>query len=659
MATSARFTTQYNMEVFAESAPGVFSHRVPPAKTAVELESSGDTMTAVAIGSEAGQGVPKWSVWRNATTSPDGPVLKVQGSATSPANQPDYAVSGSYGCRVTVTDAGTHLGTPSQEKRWIVPGDSAATRGIVAVMHTAAPDGKVFTGWRVTRRPYLIGYKMEYVETLSAAAGEADGFATTYSAEALGASALVLAIPRSVDSPYDELVVEAVYVDAPTFCTVSFEPNAADATAPAIPDVKVGFGASARLPTPALWTRTGWAFDGWNTAADGSGEAYAANDLYSPAEGTYEITMYAQWAKLGGSGVQGRRSEYSDEHTHEETWWPYVISLSASGVDGTLTVACQTRTQMGRRDYRVNNDNGAVLEDVTEPQGGTVDATAEVPGQVNVPATQFILWDYTSTYNFSSGSPNGTTQKHRWHAWTDPGWTWTAPEVEGLEFVGWYTAQPGDAEDRTLLVHRDRTVTWDVLSGGLTCIDYVNYLHLAYRGRPVAVRLDACGGEVDPWRVEVRHGQAYGGLPAPAWSGHTFIGWFTSAEGGEPVTAETVVAAKADHWLYARWSRDSVESVVVFEPCGGETPTERKTVTSGQPYGELPTPTRGGWTFLGWFTASLGGTLVTEETVVGATFTHWLYAQWRRDESEGGGSAGLVEVTIGQGLDNGKGDMDT
>ena len=43
------------------------------------------------------------------------------------------------------------------------------------------------------------------------------------------------------------------------------------------------------------FTRSNYRFTGWNTAADGSGDAYAAGDTFTmPAE---DVTLYAQWSK--------------------------------------------------------------------------------------------------------------------------------------------------------------------------------------------------------------------------------------------------------------------------------------------------------------------------------------------------------------------------
>ena len=75
---------------------------------------------------------------------------------------------------------------------------------------------------------------------------------------------------------------------------------------------------------------------------------------------------------------------------------------------------------------------------------------------------------------------------------------------------------------------------------------------------------------------------------------------------------------------------------------------ESMQVTSGSAYGVLPVPVRDGYEFLGWFTASLGGSAVTADTVVGRTYMHWLYAQWSKvggdDPLPSGGSAYLFDV---------------
>ena len=53
--------------------------------------------------------------------------------------------------------------------------------------------------------------------------------------------------------------------------------------------------------------------------------------------------------------------------------------------------------------------------------------------------------------------------------------------------------------------------------------------------------------------------------------------------------------------LYAQWAVNKYK--VTFDANGGETVSETKTLGYGSKYGNLPTTTREGYTFLGWFTA--------------------------------------------------------
>ena len=58
------------------------------------------------------------------------------------------------------------------------------------------------------------------------------------------------------------------------------------------------------------------------------------------------------------------------------------------------------------------------------------------------------------------------------------------------------------------------------------------------------------------------------------------------------------------------------------------TKVQTKSVTYNSTYGTLPTPTRTGYTFNGWYTAESGGTQVTTSSPVTATSNHTLYAHW-------------------------------
>lgn len=68
--------------------------------------------------------------------------------------------------------------------------------------------------------------------------------------------------------------------------------------------------------------------------------------------------------------------------------------------------------------------------------------------------------------------------------------------------------------------------------------------------------------------------------------------------------------------------------LVTFDPNGGRVSPASTAVTIGKKYGPLPTPTRTGYRFDGWYTDQTGDTKVTETTTVGANPPTKLYAHW-------------------------------
>lgn len=138
------------------------------------------------------------------------------------------------------------------------------------------------------------------------------------------------------------------------------------------------------------------------------------------------------------------------------------------------------------------------------------------------------------------------------------------------------------------------------------------------------VTFNANGGTTPTASKPVSYGSTYGNLPSPTRTGYTFLGWFTS--GGTQITSSSTVNITANQTLYAHWKANSY--TVTFNANGGTTPTGSKSVTYGSTYGTLPTPTRAGYKFLGWFDDVEGGTQITSSTTVSITGAQTLYAHW-------------------------------
>lgn len=161
--------------------------------------------------------------------------------------------------------------------------------------------------------------------------------------------------------------------------------------------------------------------------------------------------------------------------------------------------------------------------------------------------------------------------------------------------------------------------------------NYYN-LYLINTSDEVTITFDPNGGTLNAGdeTKAVQHNGTYGEMPTPIRSGYHFDGWYTEKDGGTKVDANTSVATKEAHTLYARWSEAKFN--ITLDPNGGTLANATKEVTYNSPYGELPTPNRAGYDFDGWFTEKDGGTKIEASTVVTAVEPHTLYAHWTAHE---------------------------
>ncbi|MDR1495544.1 MAG: InlB B-repeat-containing protein [Clostridiales Family XIII bacterium] len=143
-------------------------------------------------------------------------------------------------------------------------------------------------------------------------------------------------------------------------------------------------------------------------------------------------------------------------------------------------------------------------------------------------------------------------------------------------------------------------------------------------------------------------GVAASSFPEPTRDGYDFEGWYTSASGGEKKTSLTV---EKNTTLYARWKEIITDEGLTFDPQGGTvsepaqnptpTPGTFRSVTSGgkvvrtyyvgvNPVTAVnfPTPTRAGYTFVGWHSARTSGVAKTSQLMDG---NYTLYARWSSD----------------------------
>lgn len=113
----------------------------------------------------------------------------------------------------------------------------------------------------------------------------------------------------------------------------------------------------------------------------------------------------------------------------------------------------------------------------------------------------------------------------------------------------------------------------------------------------------------------------------PVKEGYNFAGWYTNSSlTGKQYMPYDYIKMDSDYTLYAKWERKSY--TVTFNANGGSCSTSNKTVTQNSTYGTLPTPTKTGYTFDGWYTSATGGNKITSSTNVTITSNQTLYAHW-------------------------------
>lgn len=153
---------------------------------------------------------------------------------------------------------------------------------------------------------------------------------------------------------------------------------------------------------------------------------------------------------------------------------------------------------------------------------------------------------------------------------------------------------------------------------------FLDDLILNGMGDQYYVFFDANGGNLSVTNKAVIYGSPYGELPTPARIGYTFAGWYLNGYG--EVTADSIFETASNVTLVASWITNNY--VVTFNPNGGTVSTKSKVVEYGSTYGTLPTPTRDGYSFVGWYTDTSYTTEVTSNSSVNILADQTLYAKW-------------------------------
>ncbi|MBE5812326.1 MAG: BspA family leucine-rich repeat surface protein [Clostridiales bacterium] len=344
---------------------------------------------------------------------------------------------------------------------------------------------------------------------------------------------------------------------------------------------------------------------------------------YTETKNKYEIT----WKNYDGSELKTDTVEYGATPSYDgETptkpadaeytytfagWEPTVVSVTGNAE----YTATYTKTPIAAETYTITwlDADGTELEKDEGVAKGTMpsydgaepskDATAEytytfagwTPELVEVTANATYTAKYTETKNK---------------------YTVTWKNYDGSELktdtVEYGVTPSYDGETPTRQADAEYTYTFAGWEPTVVSVTTDAEYTATYTKTPIAtgtyiVTFDANGGTVDPTSKEVTYDSTYGELPTPTkektykvtynyngGSGEpvshqpkissTFNGWYldeTNDNGnGTRVTSESTVTTESNHYLYAKWTDYELSPIT------------------------LPTPTRDGYKFAGWYDGS-------------------------------------------------------
>ncbi len=394
--------------------------------------------------------------------------------------------------------------------------------------------------------------------------------------------------------------------------------------------------------TPAL-AKTGCTFAGWNTAADGSGTAYAAGSTFTM--GSAAVTLYAQWTALPTYAVTYNGNGSTSGNVPTDSSSPYLAGANVTVLGNTGTLA--------RPGYSFAGWNTAA------DGSGTAYAAGSTFTMGSAAVTLYAQWTalptYAVTYN-GNGSTSGNVPTDSSSPYlaganvTVLGNTGTLARP-GYSFAGWNTAADGSGTAYAAGATFPMGAAAVTLYAQWTALPTYAVTYNSNGSTSGNVPTDGASPYLAGATVTVLGNTE---TPALAKTGCTFAGWNTAADGSGTAYAagSTFTMGSAAVTLYAQWTALPTYAVT-YNGNGSTSGTIPTDIAS--PYlvgatvtvlGNTGTLARTGYTFAGWNTAANGsGT----SYAAGATFPMGtaavtLYAQWMATSPGGGGGGGSVST---------------
>lgn len=431
---------------------------------------------------------------------------------------------------------------------------------------------------------------------------------------------------NSLANPKRNVTITAVWESNTVYYTVTYNANGGSG-APSSQKAAANTNITLSTTSP---TRSGYTFLGWSTSSKAQKDEYHSGDSYKV---TANCTLYAVWAKnislnssttvtVGyGDDLQRYiytpssnvtaviRSDYSGSNN------PWLFLYTKKGVNGGGTwidgggtgnnfrhsqtfsagqpyvfETCFHYPQTGSFTFYFGNVytitfNKNTINTVSNmPSNGTKDYgfSYAIPDNIPSRGDTDTVAGHTITFNANLGTTTKSSQ--------------TAYDTQGYDFESWNTSSGGTGTEYN---------PWDDYTSNSNRTFYAQW-------KPATISF---GSITVPTKTECTR------------TGYTLLGWNSNktATSATYAPGETYMPLLTQT-LYAVWKANTY--TVSFDATGGTVNPLSKSITYDSNYGELPTPEREGYKFLGWYTSSTGGNQILSTTKVSSTNNHTLYAHW-------------------------------
>lgn len=365
------------------------------------------------------------------------------------------------------------------------------------------------------------------------------------------------------------------------------------------------------MPAITVPARAGYQFAGYYDQAEGGTKYYNA-------DGSSAIN----WNKAGDTTLYARWTANS-----------YQVIFNTNGGSGSMDAeefAYGEAKQLSTNSFTktgyafVGWTTGEIAGDVIYTDGASVsNLTTEQGGIVNL----YAVWKPIAyTVVFNSNGAEGSMADQQMTYDTEAALSLIGYTKTGYHFLGW--AKTSNAKTGEL-DNLEQVMNLAEKEGSKVT------LYAVWGANTYAVAFHANGGTGSPMAEQsFTYDEAVKALSKNLYSrtGYSFEGWATTDSASAAMYKDQqqvrnlVTEQNGELHLYAVWKAKSY--TVTFDANKGETTTNSMNVTYGSAYGTLPTATRIGYEFTGWYTERDGGEVVVNSNIVNITKDITLYAHW-------------------------------